>query len=165
MFILSQHKSPIDAKFNSSKMRSHLLQCLLEDKVTEFPRTEHAISKYFEKTIKVCCPAAVECRGKNRIIMQSTDKWRNIVVAEDSCTECVKEFLLLFSRKKVKIGTVFNVFLMKKFSIWKFDTLFLRCYVRDIQQLIQSNQVQTALDFNASYVKFFFTCTAPRAKM
>ena len=39
-YILSQHKSPIDAKFNSSKMRPHLLHCLLEDKVTEFPRTE-----------------------------------------------------------------------------------------------------------------------------
>ena len=38
--------------------------------------------------------------------------------------------------EKVKIGTVFNVFLMKKFSIWKFDTLFLRCYVRDIQWLV-----------------------------
>ena len=34
-------------------MRSHLLHCLLEDKVTEFPRTEHAIRKCFEKTIKV----------------------------------------------------------------------------------------------------------------
>ena len=51
-YILSQHKSPIDAKFNSSKMRPHLLHCSLEDKVTEFPRTEHAINKCFEKTIK-----------------------------------------------------------------------------------------------------------------
>ena len=51
-YVLSHHKSSI-AKFNTSKMRSHLLHCLLEDKVTEFPRTEHAIRKCFEKTIKV----------------------------------------------------------------------------------------------------------------
>ena len=31
-YILSQHKSPIDAKFNSSKMRSHLLQFYLRTK-------------------------------------------------------------------------------------------------------------------------------------
>ena len=30
-----------------------MLHCLLEDKVTEFPRAEHAIRKCFEKTIKV----------------------------------------------------------------------------------------------------------------
>ena len=50
---LSHHKSPIDAKFNTSKMRSHLIHCLLEDKVIKFPRTEQAIIKCFEKTIKV----------------------------------------------------------------------------------------------------------------
>ena len=51
-YILLQLKSPIDAKCNSSKMRSHFLHCLLEDKVTEFPRPEHPIRKSLEKTIK-----------------------------------------------------------------------------------------------------------------
>ena len=54
------------------------------------------------------------------------------MVAEDGFTECVKEFQQLFSKKKVKIGTVSNALLMKRFSIWKLDTLFLRCFVRDI---------------------------------
>ena len=52
-YVLSHHKSPIGAKFNTSKMRSHLLHFLLEDKVAEFPRIEHAIRKCFEKAIKV----------------------------------------------------------------------------------------------------------------
>ena len=34
-------------------MRSHLLHCLLEDKMAEFPRTEQAIRKCLDKMIKV----------------------------------------------------------------------------------------------------------------
>ena len=52
--------------------------------------------------------------------------------SEDGFTEYVKELRQLFSRKKVKIGTVSNALLMKLFSIWELDTLFLRWFVRDI---------------------------------
>ena len=54
------------------------------------------------------------------------------MVAEDGFTEYVKELLQLFSCKKIKICFVSNALLVKKFSIWKLDKLFLRCFVRDI---------------------------------
>ena len=128
-YVLSHHKSSI-AKFNTSKMRSHLLHCLLEDKVTEFPRTEHAIRKCFEKTIKVMlyCSCRMPCKKSDNNVVDR----QMAECSEDGFTECVKELRQLFSRKKVKIGTVSNALLMKKFSIWKLDTLFLRCFVRDI---------------------------------
>ena len=47
------------------------------------------------------------------------------MITKDGFIECVKEFLQLFSGKKVKIGTGFSKLLLKKFSIWKLNTLFL----------------------------------------
>ena len=107
-----------------------MLHCLLEDKVTEFPRTEHAIRKCFEKTIKVMlyCSCRMPCKKSDNNVVDR----QMAECSEDGFTECVKELRQLFSRKKVKIGTVSNALLMKKFSIWKLDTLFLRCFVRDI---------------------------------
>ena len=47
------------------------------------------------------------------------------MITKDGFIECVKEFLQLFSGKKVKIGTGFSKLLLKKFSIWKLNTLVL----------------------------------------
>ena len=129
-YVLSQHKSPIDAKFNTLKMISHLLHRLIADKVTEFPRREHAFRKCFEKTIKVMlyCSCRMPCKKSDNNVVDR----QMAECSEDGFTECVKELRQLFSRKKVKIGTVSNALLMKLFSIWELDTLFLRWFVRDI---------------------------------
>ena len=43
-----------------------------------------------------------------------------------------ERILAAIFRETVKIGPVFNALLMKKFNIWKPNTLFLRCCIRDI---------------------------------
>ena len=98
----------------------------------EFPRTEHAIRKCFEKMIKVmlyCSCRMPWKKSNNNVVDRQMAEWSG---CRGWFHRMCKKFIELFSRKKVKIGTVSNALLMKKFSIWKLDTLFLRCFVRDV---------------------------------
>ena len=164
-YVLSHYKSPIDAKFNTSKMRSHLLHCLLEIKVTEFPRIKQTIRKCFEKTIKVMlhCSCQMPCRKSDNNVVDRQ-------MAE--CSGCRGWFHTMCERittaifqEKSKDWHCFQCIANKKIEhleTWYtfFEVLYSRYLMPHIVQL-----AQTALYFNASYVEFFFTYMTSRDKM
>ena len=39
-YILSEKKAPVEVNFDTSKMRTHLLHCLVENELSQFPRSD-----------------------------------------------------------------------------------------------------------------------------
>ena len=52
-YILSEKKVPVEVNFDTSKMRTHLLHCLLENERSQFPRSDRNHRKCIQKSISI----------------------------------------------------------------------------------------------------------------
>ena len=52
-YILSEKKTPAEANFDTSKMKRLLLHCLVENELSQFPRSDRNHRKCIHKTISV----------------------------------------------------------------------------------------------------------------
>ena len=52
-YILSEKKTPAEVNFDTSKMRTHLLHCLVENELFQFPRSGTNHRKCIHKTISI----------------------------------------------------------------------------------------------------------------
>ena len=52
-YILSEKKTPVEVNFDTSKMRTHLLHCLVENELSQFPRSDRNHRKCIHKTISI----------------------------------------------------------------------------------------------------------------
>ena len=52
-YILSEKKTPVEVNFDTSKMRRHLLHCLVENELSQFPRSDGNHRKCIHKTISI----------------------------------------------------------------------------------------------------------------
>ena len=52
-YILSEKKTPVEVNFDTSKMRTHLLHCLVENELSQFPRSDRNHRKCIQKSISI----------------------------------------------------------------------------------------------------------------
>ena len=52
-YILSEKKTPVEVNFDTSKMRTHLLHCLVENELSQFPRSDRNHRKCIQKNISI----------------------------------------------------------------------------------------------------------------
>ena len=62
--ILSEKKTPVEVNFDTSKMRMHLLHCLVKNKLSQFPRSDRNHRKCIHKTFPLLHFVTAECLGQ-----------------------------------------------------------------------------------------------------
>ena len=62
-YILSEKKTPVEVNFDTSKMRTHLFQYLVENEQSQFSRSDRNHRKYIHKTISIVlfCNCRMPC--------------------------------------------------------------------------------------------------------
>ena len=61
-YILSEKKTPVEVNFDTSKMRTHLFQCLVENKLSNFQEVIGIIENVFTKPFPLLCFVFCNCR-------------------------------------------------------------------------------------------------------
>ena len=74
-YILSEKKTPVEVNFDTSKMRRHLLHGLVENELSQFPRSDGIIENVFTKPFPLLYFVTAEFLGQNLIIDYLINKW------------------------------------------------------------------------------------------
>ena len=52
-YILSEKKTPVEVNVDTSKMRTHIFQCIVENELSQFPRRDRNRRKCIYRTISI----------------------------------------------------------------------------------------------------------------